>query len=423
MTAHSGSRRNPVESQVEEECCMGSESTKDLLRNQGENSSLLITRNESTESLAGAMVSSTSSPMGYAGNPEDQGGAAVGMNMNQSRVGLVQGAMDTSEDTGDEDALDDYSSLQQPDQKKRRLTLEQVRSLEKNFELENKLEPEKKVQLAQELGLQPRQVAVWFQNRRARWKTKQLERDYDLLKLNYDTLKSSCDSLKQEREILSSQAIHQSTSILTGLKQKLEQVVDKRREEVDNGKEAVALPSIQTQLRAGAGEELLDIKPGYNGRRALVLKEKEYGSSSSSSASLDTCNMNNNYSMINPVGRLLVFNSGDRACLNSDSESCSATLNEESPHNPPLANSHFFQFNPTSSFKLSSHGISVESDDQDQGLMQLAEAISYGKAALPSKAIYQQYLDAFLHEDEPACSNLFANMDDQSATLPWWECP
>ena len=29
--------------------------------------------------------------------------------------------------------------------------------------------------------MQPRQIAVWFQNRRARWKTRQLERDYDSL--------------------------------------------------------------------------------------------------------------------------------------------------------------------------------------------------------------------------------------------------
>ncbi|KAJ8445427.1 hypothetical protein Cgig2_031240 [Carnegiea gigantea] len=85
-------------------------------------------------------------------------------------------------------------------EKKRRLTPEQVRFLERSFEKENKLEPERKVQLAQELGLQPRQVAIWFQNRRARYKTKQLEKEYDSLKASYDQLKADYDSLIKERE-------------------------------------------------------------------------------------------------------------------------------------------------------------------------------------------------------------------------------
>ncbi|XP_030454628.2 homeobox-leucine zipper protein ATHB-6-like isoform X1 [Syzygium oleosum] len=87
-------------------------------------------------------------------------------------------------------------------EKKRRLNANQVKALEKNFEIENKLEPERKARLAEELGLQPRQVAIWFQNRRARWKTKQLEKDYSLLKASYDNLKLNFDSLEQEKESL-----------------------------------------------------------------------------------------------------------------------------------------------------------------------------------------------------------------------------
>ncbi|KAG2283581.1 hypothetical protein Bca52824_054801 [Brassica carinata] len=77
-----------------------------------------------------------------------------------------------------------------------------VKALDKNFELENKLEAERKVKLAQELGLQPRQVAVWFQNRRARWKTKQLEKDYGVLKTQYDSLRHNFDSLRRDNESL-----------------------------------------------------------------------------------------------------------------------------------------------------------------------------------------------------------------------------
>nr|GMD25832.1 homeobox-leucine zipper protein HAT5-like [Ipomoea batatas] len=89
-----------------------------------------------------------------------------------------------------------------PAEKKRRLSPEQVHFLEQSFEVENKLEPERKVQLAKDLGLQPRQVAVWFQNRRARYKTKHIEKEYDSLKSCYDQLKADCDSLSKENEQL-----------------------------------------------------------------------------------------------------------------------------------------------------------------------------------------------------------------------------
>ncbi|XP_042017889.1 homeobox-leucine zipper protein HOX16-like isoform X2 [Salvia splendens] len=101
--------------------------------------------------------------------------------------------------------LDDYFS--QPE-KKRRLSVDQVQFLERSFEVENKLEPERKLQLANELGLQPRQIAVWFQNRRARCKTKHLETEYEALHSSYKSLKMDYDYLLKENEKLKAEVLH-----------------------------------------------------------------------------------------------------------------------------------------------------------------------------------------------------------------------
>lgn len=100
--------------------------------------------------------------------------------------------------------MDEY--FHQPE-KKRRLSVEQVKFLEKSFDEENKLEPERKIWLAKELGLQPRQVAIWFQNRRARWKTKQMEKDYDSLQTSYNDLKANYDNLLREKDKLKAEVV------------------------------------------------------------------------------------------------------------------------------------------------------------------------------------------------------------------------
>ena len=85
---------------------------------------------------------------------------------------------------------------------KRRFTDEQIKFLEFMFESESRPESRVKQQLASELGLEPRQVAIWFQNRRARLKTKQIEKEYRVLKASYDVLASSFESLKREKQSL-----------------------------------------------------------------------------------------------------------------------------------------------------------------------------------------------------------------------------
>ncbi|CAN4090676.1 unnamed protein product [Withania somnifera] len=105
----------------------------------------------------------------------------------------------------DIDMSDDDGSSQLLGEKKKRLNLEQVKALERSFEIGNKLEPERKMQLARALGLKPRQIAIWFQNRRARCKTKQLEKDYEILKRKCDKLKSDNDALKTQNKKLHSE--------------------------------------------------------------------------------------------------------------------------------------------------------------------------------------------------------------------------
>ncbi|KAI4328408.1 hypothetical protein L6164_020765 [Bauhinia variegata] len=126
--------------------------------------------------------------------PQDyHGGASFLGKRTMSFSGIELG----EEANAEEDLSDDGS---QAGEKKRRLNMEQVKTLEKSFELGNKLEPERKMQLARALGLQPRQIAIWFQNRRARWKTKQLEKDYDLLKRQYEAIKSENDTLRAQNQ-------------------------------------------------------------------------------------------------------------------------------------------------------------------------------------------------------------------------------
>ncbi|KAL8475650.1 hypothetical protein ACS0TY_028348 [Phlomoides rotata] len=114
----------------------------------------------------------------------------------------------------DDDTSDDGSQML--GEKKRRLNLEQVKALEKSFELGNKLEPQRKMQLARALGLQPRQIAIWFQNRRARWKTKQLEKDYDVLKRQFEALKADNEGLKSQNKKLHTQLMTLRTRESTG---------------------------------------------------------------------------------------------------------------------------------------------------------------------------------------------------------------
>lgn len=79
--------------------------------------------------------------------------------------------------------------------KKLRLSKEQSAVLEESFKEHNTLNPKQKLALAKQLNLRPRQVEVWFQNRRARTKLKQTEVDCEFLK-------RCCENLTEENRRL-----------------------------------------------------------------------------------------------------------------------------------------------------------------------------------------------------------------------------
>lgn len=86
--------------------------------------------------------------------------------------------------------------------KKLRLTKDQSAFLEESFKEHNTLNPKQKLALAKQLNLRPRQVEVWFQNRRARTKLKQTEVDCEYLKRCCETLTEENRRLQKELQEL-----------------------------------------------------------------------------------------------------------------------------------------------------------------------------------------------------------------------------
>uniref|UniRef100_A0A1J3IV54 Homeobox-leucine zipper protein n=1 Tax=Noccaea caerulescens TaxID=107243 RepID=A0A1J3IV54_NOCCA len=108
----------------------------------------------------------------------------------------------TGTNTVDEGDVCESYKKQEIITKKRKLTPIQLRLLEESFEEDKRLELDRKLWLAEKLRLQPSQVAVWFQNRRVRFKTKQLENDCKTLQASYAKLKNDSDILFLQNETL-----------------------------------------------------------------------------------------------------------------------------------------------------------------------------------------------------------------------------
>lgn len=182
----------------------------------------------------------------------------------------------------EENSDEDYEKCYRQPEKKRRLSVDQVQYLEKSFEEENKLEPERKIQLAKELNLQPRQVAIWFQNRRARCKTKQLEKDYNILNSSYDKLKSEFDCLQKHNDKLKHE--------VQMLKEKLHQ---REQDSVPNDE----LPTQELDSNAQeANPSPISIQTWSNEPKMVICKQEYANSVSTKSDIIDSYSPDGNHS-------------------------------------------------------------------------------------------------------------------------------
>ncbi|XP_004505267.1 homeobox-leucine zipper protein HOX3 [Cicer arietinum] len=102
----------------------------------------------------------------------------------------------------EEEDEQENSNGDHPPRKKLRLTKEQSHLLEEIFRKNHTLNPRQKECLAMQLKLRPRQVEVWFQNRRARSKLKQTELECEYLKRWFGTLTEQNRRLQREVEEL-----------------------------------------------------------------------------------------------------------------------------------------------------------------------------------------------------------------------------
>lgn len=121
----------------------------------------------------------------------------AGVSSPNSTVSSVSGKRSLREEDHDVENRGNISDEEDAEtaRKKLRLSKDQSAILEETFKEHNTLNPKQKLALAKQLGLRPRQVEVWFQNRRARTKLKQTEVDCEVLK-------RCCENLTEENRRL-----------------------------------------------------------------------------------------------------------------------------------------------------------------------------------------------------------------------------
>uniref|UniRef100_A0A0D9VRJ8 Homeobox domain-containing protein n=1 Tax=Leersia perrieri TaxID=77586 RepID=A0A0D9VRJ8_9ORYZ len=139
--------------------------------------------------------------------PDDGGGVGPAHSVSSLSVGGAGVKRERAEEADGERVSSTAAAGRDDDddgstRKKLRLTKEQSALLEDRFREHSTLNPKQKVALAKQLNLRPRQVEVWFQNRRARTKLKQTEVDCEFLKRCCETLTEENRRLQRELQEL-----------------------------------------------------------------------------------------------------------------------------------------------------------------------------------------------------------------------------
>ncbi|KAM0879566.1 hypothetical protein ACQ4PT_034148 [Festuca glaucescens] len=133
-------------------------------------------------------------------------GGGGGHSVSSLSVGVKRERLEEAADLGEMVSSTAAAGAEDDDdgstRKKLRLTKEQSALLEDRFKEHSTLNPKQKVALAKQLNLRPRQVEVWFQNRRARTKLKQTEVDCEFLKRCCETLTEENRRLQRELQEL-----------------------------------------------------------------------------------------------------------------------------------------------------------------------------------------------------------------------------
>lgn len=150
----------------------------------------------STSSPASPWSAALNSIVGAAGVAEDQGRTSTSPD-SASALSSASGKREL-ERTGSGAAVGSDDEDGAGGRKKLRLSKDQAAVLEECFKTHSTLNPKQKVALANRLGLRPRQVEVWFQNRRARTKLKQTEVDCEYLKRWCERLADENKRLEKE---------------------------------------------------------------------------------------------------------------------------------------------------------------------------------------------------------------------------------